>query len=433
MSDSAEGGLGLVLDDATPLVLNGDTAWTRGDVRRHSDALRETFPGNGPARIMVRSDDPVELLATIDACSRTGSDLWVAHTNLQDAVVEELMSRFAIEFMVGRGRVDAPAATAPAGRLHVMTSGTTGTPKVAVHSLQSLMGRIRAEGGRSLNRGARWLLTYQPTAFAGIQVMLTAVASNGIVVPPEPGGIMGMFEAARRHGVTHASGTPTFWRGLMLIAQPGSLPLRQITLGGEGVDQATLDRVRQTFPDAHTTHIYASTEAGVIFAVHDGLEGFPAEWLDSDVHGVQVRVRDGVVEVRTPHRMASYASGQPDPLTEDGWLVTADMAVVEGNRVRILGREDAVINVGGAKVHPHALEAFLLTIDGVAEAKVSGVRNPITGWLVAADIVGVPGLEPNEVRMRVGARCREHLPSYQVPRIVNIVERIETGASGKKG
>lgn len=59
--------------------------------------------------------------------------------------------------------------------------------------------------------------------------------------------------------------------------------------------------------------------------------------------------------------------------------------------------------------------------------------NPITGFLVGADVVLQRGPDPAEARPRILAACREKLAGYQVPRIFKIVESIEVGPSGKKG
>ena len=244
----------------------------------------------------------------------------------------------------------------------------------------------------------------------------------------------GFFEAASRANATQISGTPTFWRSFLLVAPPGSLPyLWQITLGGEAVDQPTLDRLRTSFPESRITHIYASTEAGVVFSVHDGLEGFPSEWLIHPTQGVALRVRNGVLEVKTPRCMQGYATDIAQPCTEDGWLSTGDLVEVAGDRVRFRGRHDSIINVGGAKVYPQAVEGFLLGLDGVREARIHGIPNPISGFLVGAEIVLTPGLDPEASRIRILTQCREGLPPYQVPRILKIVDSIQVHDSGKKG
>ncbi len=430
------GGLPLDSGDTTSLVFNGPRCLTRGDIRDRSDVLAAALVENKIRRAMVCSDDPADILRAVDACSRAGCDLWIAHTNLTAAHIEGIVAASGIQYLIGRQ--DEMRASAPGSentgdaRIHLMTSGTTGLPKIAAHTLDSLFSRIQGQVRLPANRDGRWLLTYQPTAFAGMQVILTAVLSGGAIVVPEERSIAGYYQAASAHKVTHISATPTFWRSFLMVAQPGTPPLRQITLGGEGADQATLDRVQGAFPDARVTHVYASTESGVIFAVHDGKAGFPSQWLEQPVQGVCVRIRDGMLQVKTPHAMQGYVGGVAQPLTNDGWVATADRAEVRGDRVFILGREDAVINVGGSKVYPQELEAFLLGIDGVREARVWGVRNPISGFLVAGEVVLANGESPADARMRILDRCRGALPSYKLPRVLNIVDSIQVLPSGKK-
>jgi acyl-coenzyme A synthetase/AMP-(fatty) acid ligase len=203
-------------------------------------------------------------------------------------------------------------------------------------------------------------------------------------------------------------------------------------MGGEAADQATLDRVKAAFPNARITHTYASTEAGVVFAVHDGREGFPVSFLQQSAHGIQLRIRDGFLEIKTPDKMQGYVSDTAQPVLDDGWLTTSDRCDVVGDRVIIAGRADSTINVGGYKVYPLAIEKLILSQPGVAEARVYGVPNPISGALVAADVVLSPGENPTAARPRILSACREQLASFQVPRVLQFVAAIEARASGKK-
>ena len=428
--------LALSADDEAPLVALGAAIASRGDVRQRADALRAKLEGGGLARVVVQSDDPAQILTALHACSATGADLWVAHTNVAEAFIAELVEEFKVQLLIrdeARETGVTGAGAEPAHRVHMMTSGTTGRPKVAIHSLESLLSRVRPTAQVAANRDGRWLLSYQPTGFAGMQVTLTAVLSNGLLVVPETRTPAGFYAAAREHGVTQISATATFWRALLMVAEPGSLSLRQITLGGEPIDQATLDRLRAAFPDARLTHIYASTEAGVVFAVHDGRAGFPAEWLETPPQNVGLRIRDGRLQIKTPNAMRAYATETAQPLTDDGWLATADECEIDGDRVFILGRKDSTINVAGSKVYPLAVETFLLGLDGVVEAKVFGVPNPVTGAIVGAKVVLAPGLDPKETKKVILKACRAGLPAYQVPRAFEIVDAIEVHASGKKG
>ena len=424
----------LKLEGAAPLLLAAHESLTRDEAGRMADELFETLRAAEVARVLIASDDPAKLLVAIAAASRAKADLWIVAASHPAEKLEPLAREFGVGLLLtdGARRLMANEARAAGqGRICLMTSGTTGEPKIVAHTLERLASRAVAAGASAPE--SRWLLTYQPTSFAGLQVILTAASTGGAIVVAshrEPGA---WFDAARAHGVTHVSGTPTFWRSLLMVAEPGSLPsLRQATLGGESIDQPTLDRIRHAFPQSRITHIYASTEAGVVFSVNDGRAGFPASWLDSVVQGVELRARDGILEVRTPRSMLGYLSRHSAALS-DGWLSTGDRVEVSAERVHFLGREDDVINVGGAKVRPRVVESFLLGLAGVAEARVFGCPNPITGHVVAAEVVVDRGIDQNALRARLLRACQAELAAHQVPRVLRFVDSVAVAASGKKG
>jgi len=427
-------GLGLHVNADAGLVARGADRFSRGAIQARANELASVFNARGIQRAMVWSDDPVDLLRAIGAADAVGADLFIAHTNLPAATIDKIVAQYGIQARIGDSDTFVNAtAPAPSGRIFMMTSGTTGQPKIAVHTLDALMSRARAGAKSAKAADSKWLLTYQPTGFAGIQVLLTAVATQGLIVAPEQRTPGGFAAAARDHGVTQISGTPTFWRAFMMVARPSELSLKQITLGGEAADQATLDRLKAAFPAARITHIYASTEAGVVFAVHDGLEGFPKSWLDEPPAGVGLRIVDDLLQIKSANLMGGYLGHDTQPLLDDGWLGTADRCEIVGERVRILGRQDSTINVGGSKVYPLMVETFLLQQAGVLEARVFAVPNPMTGALVGAEIVFAEDQDHAEARARVLAACRESLASYQVPRVLKIVDQISVRESGKKG
>jgi len=314
--------------------------------------------------------------------------------------------------------------------LFLETSGTTGTPKRVRHRLDRLLGRIPANPAPD----AVWLLSYDPCGFAGLQVILTALRGGGTLVAA-PGADLGtLADLAVRHGVTHASGTPSFWRGLLLTG--AAPPLRAITLGGEAADQPLLDALTRRFPGARLRHIYASTEAGALFAVSDGREGFPARWLDTGVDGVDLRIRDGVLDVRSPRsgHVLSASGGEADPIRRnadtDGWLSTGDLVEIRDGRVLFRGRNDLVVNVAGTKVIPEEVERHLLAVPGVQDAAVTAIDSPITGKLLLA-MVAAPEMEETAIRALL-REALSHLPAAARPRRIQLVDRIDLLPSGKK-
>ena len=150
--------------------------------------------------------------------------------------------------------------------------------------------------------------------------------------------------------------------------------------------------------------------------------GFPARWLKTGVEGIKFRIRDRSLEIRSPRAMKGYVfhAGKP-PMTSDGWLITNDMVVIRGDRVVFLGREDSLINVGGSKVSPEEVESVLLEVPGVVEAKVIGVSNPITGFLVGAEIVLSAGCDEGSLRRAILAHAKASLQAFKVPRLIKFV------------
>jgi acyl-coenzyme A synthetase/AMP-(fatty) acid ligase len=302
------------------------------------------------------------------------------------------------------------------------TSGTTGPPKLITHSLERIVQGVSRRP--PVAAPAKWLLTYPVAAFAGLQVLLTALLSGDELIATTDFRASVLACLALHYGPSHMSATPTFWRAFLAACGPAlsSLPLRQITLGGEIADQATLDLLRHNFPSASIRHIYASTEAGVVFSVKDGLAGFPAKWLLQEVNGVKVRVSDSVLEVQSPRAMIG---------SDNIWIRTGDIVVVDSDRVHFMGRTDTLINVGGSKVLAEEVEGVLLAITGVRHARVFGVKNPITGQIVAAEVVLEDYAKPAAMRDVICKSLTASLERYKHPRLLTFVNQIGQSETGK--
>jgi acyl-CoA synthetase (AMP-forming)/AMP-acid ligase II len=264
--------------------------------------------------------------------------------------------------------------------------------------------------------------------YAGIQVLLQSVINRSTVVIPTSLDPQGICRALKEHGVTHASGTPTFWRQLLLFGPREVLTtceLSQITLGGEAVTQELLDNLRLMFPRTRIVHIYASTELGRIFSVTDGKEGFPANFLETPPEdGVALRIIDGELVARGRNAMISYDRHKPLDQQAEGWMATGDLVEVSGDRVIFKGRKSDVINVGGRKVSPLKVEGTLRGLPGILDVRVYGKKNSLTGQLVAADVVVGPGVCEATIGAELRQAASRTLQSHEVPRIIRVVQKM---------
>jgi len=311
------------------------------------------------------------------------------------------------------------------------TSGTTGLSKYVKHTLTSLL-RTVARSRKCMSY--RWGLLYDPARFAGLQVVLQALASGAsLVILDEDTKLIEKVSLLIEQRVTALSGTPTYWKQLLMIDQFASLNLQQITLGGEIVDERLINSLKTMFSGAHITHIYASTEAGVGFAVHDGKEGFPLDWIGKSVDGLVLGVSSAnTLMIQSQESAQSYAKDEVGIFDSQGWYDTEDLVEVINERVVFRGRLNGSINVGGNKVMPEEVERHIEKLSFVHKAIVSSRKNSIVGNLLEATVVLTAYDYSDEFAIEsICDHCRKSLAVYKVPAFVKVAECIPISASGK--
>jgi acyl-CoA synthetase (AMP-forming)/AMP-acid ligase II len=414
----------------------GERVLSYAACRSQVDALVRDHGDLRGARVGVRATTGASTVLWLLALDRLDARCHLIAPSTPEPATDALVDRFGLDALLPGTSDGVPVPTAGAGRgrdegagaggaeVVIFTSGTTGEPKGVEHTWSSLSARVSRSAELA---DAQWLLAYSLSAFAGLQVFLHAVLNGGSLVlgPASPGAWV-----SQHPGISHLSATPTYLRLLLIGGGAEGLSPRQITLGGEPVDQPLLDRVRSQFPTAQVTHIYASSEMGTCFSVHDGRAGFPVSYLEDDRQPVWMTVRDGELHIRSPHAMRGY-SGAADPRDDTGLYATGDLVEVVDDRVLFRGRRTELINVGGQKVHPREVEEVLLAEPRVRTARVWGARSSVAGQLVRADVVAVEGTDEAALRQDLLERCREQLAPFKVPRILKVVESLERNDAGK--
>jgi O-succinylbenzoic acid--CoA ligase len=175
---------------------------------------------------------------------------------------------------------------------------------------------------------------------------------------------------------------------------------------------------------ANTVVTYGLTETGS-GVVYDGRA------LD----GVSVRVDGtGQVLLRGPMLGRAYRGPEEDvPLVDDdGWLATGDAgALGDDGRLVVFGRFTDVINTGGEKVWPAAVEPILRRHPLVGDVAVVGLPDPEWGERVVAVVVlaAAGGRRPTLDELRDLARVE--LPAYAAPAQVVIVDALPVTPLGK--
>jgi acyl-coenzyme A synthetase/AMP-(fatty) acid ligase len=313
----------------------------------------------------------------------------------------------------------------------LLTSGTTGVPKLVGHTLASLTAPIKPVAEPPI-----WGTFYDMRRYGGMQIFLRALVGGGSLILSSAGEpVAEHLGRLAAHGATHVSGTPSHWWRVLMGAEAQIMAPRYVRLSGEIAGQAVLDGLRAAYPHAGIGHAFASTEAGVAFEVNDGLEGFPADFVGIGKGDVDIAVDDGVLRLRSLRSATAYIGAGAPPLRDaEDFVDTGDLVELRGSRYHFVGRKDGVINVGGLKVHPEEIEAAINRHKGVSGSLVKSRKSPITGAIVVADVVlkadGGPEARPAMER-EIIALCRRDLAPYKVPAMIRFVPTLPMTAAGK--
>nr|WP_289059709.1 AMP-binding protein [uncultured Mesotoga sp.] len=260
------------------------------------------------------------------------------------------------------------------------------------------------------------------THFAGLQVFFQAFLNLNTIVyifETTPSRILPTIE---ENSVTHISATPTFYRSFVFAGEKVNERVLGVTMGGEKFDTSLAERISSIFPNARIRNIYASSEAGSLFASTGDVFTIPTRFSGKVLIG-----DDGELLI---HK--SLLGISDDIILEGEWYHTGDVVErLDENNFRFISRRTEMINVGGYKVNPHEVEKAIREIEGVIDVRVFGRSNRVTGNIVMAEIVAKnsevkPYIE-NEI-----SKLNRHLQSWKVPRIVNFVDLIEQTRTGKK-
>ncbi|HKW47098.1 MAG TPA: long-chain fatty acid--CoA ligase [Gemmatimonadaceae bacterium] len=322
----------------------------------------------------------------------------------------------------------------------LFTSGTTGVPKMVVHTLATLTGAIKPSG--TLAGPLVWATFYDIRRYGGLQILLRALVGGGSLVLSAPGEAASSFlTRARDHGVTHITGTPSHWRRALMSPEAKSVAPAYARLSGEIADQAVIDHLQSTYPHAKVAHAFASTEAGVAFEVTDGRAGFPDDLLLPNGSGVDLKVDDDTLRIRSSRTALRYLGNQSESLLDaEGFVDTGDVVERRGDRWFFVGRRGGIINVGGLKIHPEEVEAVINRHPDVRMSLVTARKNPITGAIVAAEVVLASAADhvldvasTENTKAEILAACRRALPAHKVPASIRFVPALQVTPSGKLG
>ena len=313
--------------------------------------------------------------------------------------------------------------------LVLFSSGSSGEPKAALHDMVPLLQKfkVRREPLRTVS-----FLLYDH--IGGVNTLLHTLANDGCLITIQDRTPDGVLRVVEKHRVELLPTSPTFLN-LVLISEAYKRydlsSLRTITYGTEPMPERTLHRLHELLPHVQLKQTYGLSELGILRAKSKDSNSL---WVKIGGAGFQTRVVDGILQIKAESAMLGYLNA-PSPFTEDGWFDTGDAVEIDGEYLKILGRQSEIINVGGEKVYPAEIENVIQELAAIGEVTVYGEQNPITGNIVCARITPSAEFSDDQYKQlitEVKRHCRQRLESYKVPVRVTLTSQVQYTERYKK-
>lgn len=427
--------------DAAALVdaATGQTT-SRAALLQRADAVAEALSSAGVrARdgLAVQLPNGVDFVAAFIAALRLDLVFVPLDRDAPETEVGRILGHFGIRALLYRSgtvtqlsiRETAARPQAPAvARLLKLTSGSTGVPKAIVTTEANLVAdctNICATMGIApgdINLGA--IPFSHSYGFSNLVTPLilhgTPVVFTNDYLPQV------ILDHANHHRCTVVPLIPMVFAHLITAAHGSFVTARTFISAGAPLPASTSRRFRERF-GAEVHSFYGCSECGGITydrtggAVERGTVGTPLDGVEVTANGARLEVRSAAVA-------AGYLLDADtfEPFN-GGVYVADDLAEDRDGEVALAGRASDLINTAGKKVNPREVEAVILQLEGVREAKVYGEEAGARGEVVAAAIVATP----NVTREQVREFCRARLSLHKVPRIVKLIDEMPVDERGK--
>ena len=463
----------------------GSLTWRELD--RRIDALAVALPTLDPRRITtvgILCRNHRGFVEALAASARIGADALLLNTGFSGPQLADVLKREGAQVLVydeefaglvehARSRVDGlvevigwaddePAAPTveqlvqahhgerpprpdTAGRIILLTSGTTGTPKGARRSGSGGAGALAAMLSRIPWRAGETVVVAAPMFHAwGFGQLAIAASLTCTVVTRrrfDPEATLRMVE---EHDATGLAVVPVMLERIIdlpadvLDRHPAS-SLRFATASGSRMRPDAVTAVMDRFGDV-VYNSYNATEAGLITTAVPAdlrlapdtagrpVSGTEIEILGDDLEPVEVGTV-GRIAVLSDSKFEGYTSGDTKASHGDHMLSGDVGRLDENGLLYVVGRDDEMIVSGGENVYPLEVEQTLAEHPDVHEVAVVGVDDAAYGQRLAAFVVRREGATAGVEDLK--GHVKQHLAGYKVPRDVVFLAELPRNASGK--
>ncbi len=330
----------------------------------------------------------------------------------------------------------------------IFTSGTTGRPKGATQTHRSILWNVYGCCTRNKFSSEDRLLCALPlfNNFAINVVMMSAFASGATLVVIDRFDARKVLDEIKRKQCTYFAGTPTMFSYLLQEYDPSKdsvASLRVTNSGGAHCPASLIDEIEEVFGTVHLDG-YGQTEACGFTTLNPLVGVRKKNSVGVPLSNIWVKIVSDDDQELPPGEVGEILEkgdafsrhrywNRPDineEIYRGGWFHSGDLGYVdEDGYLFVVDRKQDLIITGGANIYPAEVEEVLYTNPKVALAAVLGVPDEVKGELAKAFIVLRKGETATE--REIIDFARERMAKYKAPRLVQFVESLPQGPTGK--
>lgn len=467
----------------------GTLTWRELDERINAfGAALQHLPRGQPKVVGIMCRNHRGFVEAVVAVNRIGSDVVLLNTSFAGPALAEVVNREGVDAVVydeeftptvDRALADKPEASrivawtdgqhdltvekliadhagqppqrsGRKGRMILLTSGTTGTPKGANQTGGNAgIGTLKAILDRTPWRAEENIVIVAPMFHAwGFSQLIFAASMACTVITRRKFDPEATLDLIDRHQATGLAVVPVMFDRIMELPAEvrrrySGRSLRFAAASGSRMRPDVVIAFMDAFGDVIYNN-YNATEAGMIAtATPEDLRAAP-DTAGRPAGGTEIRILDadfnelptgevGSIYVRNNTQFDGYTSGS----TKDfhaGFMSSGDVGYLdEAGRLFVVGRDDEMIVSGGENVYPIEVEKTLAAHPDVAEASVIGVDDEQYGQRLAAFVVLEPGatLDATAAPEALKQHVRENLANYKIPREITVLDELPRSSTGK--
>ncbi|MBS9424563.1 o-succinylbenzoate--CoA ligase [Photorhabdus caribbeanensis] len=350
--------------------------------------------------VMLRGKNSEEMLFCYLAALQCGARVLPLNPQLPEMLLAELLPHLNIDFVAdfcgdNLPVVDARSLDWQSEPLNsddnsvawdamrpvsmILTSGSSGLPKAAVHSIYAHLASAQdVLSAINFQQQDSWLLSLPLFHVSGQGIIWRWLMQGASLVL----GNSNLLDHALAD-YTHASLVPTqLWR-LLEQSQNQSLNLKEVLLGGSMIPIELTQRAEQQGIRCWCS--YGLTELASTVCIKRA-DDFPG--VGNPLPGKEIRLINEEIQIRSGSLANGYwLDGKLQPLTDsDGWFHTRDRGVIQNGELRILGRMDNQFFSGGEGIQPEDIERVINTHPQVAQNFIVPVPDSEFGYRPVAVI-----------------------------------------------